>query len=164
MAKEEKPKKESNKKSEKSLGAEKKVKQGDTIEVEYTGSFDDGKVFDSSKSHGQPLRFEAGVGKVIPGFDKAVIGMKVGEEKTVRILPEEAYGQPNPMLVQKVPRSRLPPDEEPKAGMMLIISLPNGAQVPARISEVSGEEVTIDLNHPLAGKALNFTFKVVSIN
>ena len=138
------------------------VKKGDKIKVEYTGTFEDGTVFDASEKHGKPLEFEAGAGTVVPGFDNAVIGMEEGEEKEVTIQPEDAYGHPNPEMVKKVPRDQLP-KEELKQGMMLIMNLPNGMQFPAKISEVGDSEVTLDLNHPLAGKVLKFKIKVVGI-
>ena len=75
------------------------VKKGSKIKVEYTGSFEDGEVFDASEKHGEPLAFEAGAGMVVPGFDAAVIGMEVGEEKSVTLKPEEAYGEPHPNAV-----------------------------------------------------------------
>jgi len=140
------------------------VKKGDKVCVEYTGSFDDGTVFDASEKHGKPLEFSAGEGQVIPGFDNAVVGMKVGEEKTVKIIPSQAYGDVNPELVKDFPRERLPKEQEPQPGMMLVIGLPNGAQLPAKIVEVKNNIVKIDLNHPLAGKTLNFKVKVTGIN
>ena len=147
-----------------SKGNDAVVKSGDKVKVDYTGTYDDGKVFDSSEKHGAPLEFECGKGLVISGFENAILGMKAGEEKTVHLHPEEAYGDHNPQLIKKVPREQLPKDQEPKAGMILMISLPNGAQFPARLTAVDEKEVTLDLNHPLAGKCLNFKFKVVGIN
>ena len=140
------------------------VKKGDKIKVEYTGTFDDGTVFDASEKHGKPLEIEAGSGQVIPGFDNALIGMEKGEEKEIKLKPEYAYGQPNEKMVQKVPKEQFPKDKEIKAGMMLAVGLPNGAQMPAKIAEVTDKEVTLDLNHPLAGKTLNFKIKVVEIS
>ncbi len=140
------------------------VAKGNKVKIDYTGSFDDGEVFDSSERHGKPLEFEAGAGQVIPGFDKAILGMKKNEEKTVKILPSEGYGDVNPDLVKEFPRDRLPKEQEPKPGMFLVVGLPNGAQLPARIVDVKGELVKIDLNHPLAGKTLNFKCKVLEIN
>tara|TARA_Y100000310_G_scaffold285539_1_gene309083 strand:+ start:99 stop:530 length:432 start_codon:yes stop_codon:yes gene_type:complete len=139
------------------------VEKGNKVKVEYTGTFEDGTVFDSSEKHGQPLEFEAGSGKVIPGFDNAIVGMEEGEEKEVTIEPKDAYGEPNPELLKKIPRDQLPKEQEPGVGMMLMMSLPNGAQMPAKIAEVNDTEVTLDLNHPLAGKVLKFKLKVVSI-
>ncbi len=141
------------------------IKKGDNVKVEYTGTLDDGTVFDSSKhgEHSHPLEFEVGAGQLIKGFDGAVIGMEKGEEKDIKLKPEEAYGQPNPQLTQKVPMDKLPPGQEPKAGMILGLATPDGKQVPARITEVNEKEIIIDLNHPLAGKNLNFKIKVVEI-
>ena len=140
------------------------VKSGDTVKIEYKGSLDDGSVFDSSERHGQPLEFKIGSGQVIKGFESAIIGMKLGEEKKVKLQPSEAYGDHNPQLVKQVPRSQLPSEPELKLGMMLVIRLPNGAQIPARITQVTPESVTLDINHPLAGKTLNFEIKVVYIS
>ncbi|MBU0470038.1 MAG: peptidylprolyl isomerase [Nanoarchaeota archaeon] len=140
------------------------VKKGDKVKIEYTGTLDDGTVFDASERHGKPLEFEVGSGQVIKGFDEAVLGMEKDEEKEINLQPEEAYGQLRSELNKKVPREQLPKDQEPKAGMILLVGLPNGQQIPARITEVSDSEVTIDLNHPLAGKALNFKIKVVEIS
>ena len=139
------------------------IKKGDKVKVEYTGTFDDGTVFDSSEQHGKPLEFEIGTGQIIPGFENAIMGMKKNEEKEIKLKPEEAYGELNPELIRKIPREQLPPGQEPKEGMILIINLPTGQRVPAKITEVTDKEVTIDLNHPLAGKTLNFKVKVVGI-
>ena len=132
------------------------VKKGSKIKVDYTGTFDDGTVFDASEKHGQPLEFEVGSGQVIKGFDDAVVGMKKGEEKTITIPAGEAYGELRSELHKKVPRKQLPQDQEPKVGMILAVGLPNGQQFPARILAVTKDDVTIDLNHPLAGKRLHF--------
>ncbi len=140
------------------------VKKGDKVKVDYTGSLDDGTVFDSSEKHGQPLEFEVGAGKVIPGFENALVGMKKGEEKEVTLKPADAYGEPNPQLLKKIPKEQLPTDKEIKPGMMLGVGLPNGAKIPAKIVDVNDKEVTIDLNHPLAGKTLHFKLKVVDIS
>ena len=137
------------------------VKKGDKIKVEYRGSFEDGEVFDASEKHGQPLEFEAGAGMVVPGFDAAVIGMDVGEEKSVTLKPAEAYGEPHPQAVQKVPKDKFPAEAE--VGMMIGVPLPNGQQMPAKITSIDDKEVTIDMNHPMAGKTLVFKIKVVAI-
>ena len=137
------------------------VEKGNTIKVEYTGSFENGEVFDASEKHGEPLEFKAGEGMVVPGFDNAVIGMDVGEEKEVTLKPEDAYGEPNPQAVQKVPKDKFP--AEAKEGMMIGVPLPNGQQMPAKIVKIDDKEVTIDMNSPLAGKTLIFKIKIVSI-
>lgn len=140
------------------------VGNGDKVKLEYNGTLDDGTVFDSSETHGEPLEFEVGAQQVIAGFEEAVMGMEEGEDKTFKLEASEAYGEHNPQLVKTVPRDKMPLDEEPEAGMMLLTELPNGAKVPAVITEVAEEVVTIDLNHPLAGKALTFEIKVVGIS
>ena len=139
------------------------VKKGNKVTVDYVGSFDDGTVVDKSEGR-EPLEFEAGSGHVINGFDDAVIGMKKGQEKKIQIESKDAYGDVNPELMKKVPRKMLPPEPEPKAGMMLAIGTPDGQQIPAKITEVSDDDVTIDLNHPLAGKRLNFLIKLVDFS
>ena len=139
------------------------VKKGDKVKVEYKGTLDDGAVFDTSEGKA-PIEFEVGAKKVIPGFDNAVVGMEKGEEKEVKIKPEEAYGILRPDLVKKIPRTVLPKDQEPKPGMMLMMTTPDGKQFPTRLTEVTDKEVTLDLNHPLAGKTLNFKIKLVDIS
>ncbi len=139
------------------------VKSGDKVTINYTGTFKDGTVFDSSDKHEKPLMFEVGSGQVIAGFDNAVKGMKKGEEKSFTLQPAEAYGPHNPQMIQKVPRDQLPKNQEPKAGMMLIVGTPQGGQIPATITEVTAKEVTLDMNHPLAGKVLNFKIKLVEV-
>ena len=139
------------------------VQEGDTITVEYEGRLEDGTVFDSSEKHEEPLQFTVGEGKIIKGFDQAVVGMKVGEEKEITIPPEQGYGQHNPELVRDLPRNVFPEDQEVQQGMVFMMSLPDGRQVPVRISEVAEETVKVDLNSPLAGKTLKFTIKIVSI-
>lgn len=139
------------------------VKKGDKVKVEYEGKLEDGTVFDSSKTHGKPLEFEVGTGKVIKGFDDGIMGMELNEEKEIKIEPKDAYGDHNPQLIKKVPREQFPKEQEPKPGMMVLMGLPNGAQMPVKILEVDDKEVTLDLNHPLAGKTLLFKVKVVEI-
>lgn len=139
------------------------IKKGYTIKVEYKGTLSDGVVFDSSERVGQPLEFTVGSGQVIKGFDAAVIGMKVGEEKNVVVSAGEAYGVVKPVYITKVPKAQLAKGREVKQGMILEMTLPNGKKMQGRIIEVSELEVTIDFNHPLAGKDLNFWVKVVDI-
>lgn len=139
------------------------IKKGDKVKVEYEGTLEDGTVFDSSKKHGEPLEFVVGSGQLIEGFDDAVLGMKKGEKKEVRLEPTKAYGEHNPKLTKKIPRTQLPQNEELKPGMMLMLTLPNGTQFTANVIDLDDESVTIDLNHPLAGKTLNFKIKVLDI-
>lgn len=140
------------------------VKKGDKVKVEYEGSLGDGTVFDCSTNHGKPLEFEAGAGQMIKGFDEAVIGMKNGEEKKIRIEASEAYGEHRADLVREIPKEQLPKDAEVKPGMVLGMMLPTGQKFPARVVEVTAKGARIDLNHPLAGKALNFWIKVVEVS
>lgn len=140
------------------------VKKGDKVKVQYEGKLEDGTVFDSSEKHGQALEFEAGSGQVIKGFDDAVMGMNEGEEKEVNIDAKDAYGEPNPEMVQKVPKEKMPQGQEIKPGMVLALQAPDGRQFPVKVQEVTGSEVTIDMNHPLAGKKLKFKVKMEKIN
>ena len=139
------------------------IKKGDKITVEYEGTLEDGTVFDSTEKHGEPIEFEVGSGQLIRGFDNAVLGMEKDEEKEVTIKPEEAYGEHNPKLKKQIPITQLPNNEELKPGMMLMLTLPNEMQFGALVSEMDDETVTLDLNHPLAGKTLNFKIKIINI-
>lgn len=140
------------------------VKTGNKVKVEYVGKLDDGSVFDSSEDHGKPLEFEVGSGHVIKGFDDAVLGMNEGDEKEFTIQPAEAYGQHDPTLVQKVPREVFPQEAELTAGLLFEAGLPTGEKVPAMITAVEEGIVIVDLNHPLAGKALSFKIKLKEIS
>ena len=131
--------------------------EGDTVSVHYTGTLDDGTEFDSSRPRGQPLTFTLGAGQVIEGFDQAVLGMAVGETTTVRIPPEQAYGERNEQLVLTIPRASAPSGV--KAGDVL--QLLNGQ--PATVIEVSGDDMVIDANHQLAGQALTFEIELVEV-
>ncbi len=143
-----------------------KIKKGDLVALSYEGRFQDGVIFDSSShgGHEHPLEFEAGAGHVVKGFDDAVLDMQKGEEKEFTLKPSEAYGEHNPNLEQKVPRSQLPKEQEPQVGMTIIASTPDGGQFPVQIKAVDKENVTLDLNHPLAGKTLIFKIKIIDIN
>lgn len=145
--------------------AEKTIKKGSKVSLDYEGKLESGEVFDSSKhgDHSHPLEFEAGSGQVIAGFDSAVMGMKVGDEKEFKIEAKDAYGEYNPQLTKEIPRSALPQDQEPKEGMTLMVGTPQG-QFPVVISKVTPTSVTIDMNHPLAGKKLIFNIKVLDID
>jgi len=139
------------------------IEKGNKVTVEYIGTLEDGTEFDSSAKHGQPLSFEVGAGQMIKGFDEAVVGMNVGEEKDIVLEPKDAYGDPQPELRKEIPREHLPKEPTPEVGMMLGMQMPDGKQFPAKIVEVNETNVVIDLNHPLAGKKLKFHVKVVSV-
>jgi len=138
------------------------AKPGDTVRIHYTGKLDDGTPFDSSEGR-DPLEFALGGGQVIPGFDKAVEGMEVGQSKSVAIDPDEAYGPHHEQLVQEVPRKILPGEVEPAVGMQLQGQGPDGQVSRFVITQVSEQSVTVDANHPLAGQRLNFDIRLVEI-
>jgi FKBP-type peptidyl-prolyl cis-trans isomerase 2 len=140
------------------------IKDGDTIKIDYKGTLDDGTVFDSSENHEEPLEFTVGAGQVIQGFDDAVRDMEEGEEKEFRLEPSEAYGEYNDGLSQPVPKDNIQSDIDVEVGMMLLVKTPDGQELPAKIVEVGDEEVILDMNHPLAGKALNFNIQVKEIS
>jgi peptidylprolyl isomerase len=139
------------------------AKSGDSVKIHYTGTLDDGTQFDSSAGR-EPLAFDLGSGQVIPGFDKAVDGMSVGESKSVNIVAEDAYGPHQAQMVQEVPRSALPEDMEPTEGMGLQAQSPDGGVANLVVTSVQEDSITVDGNHPLAGKALNFDIELVSID
>jgi FKBP-type peptidyl-prolyl cis-trans isomerase SlyD len=137
------------------------VSEGKSVKVEYTLKVD-GKEIDSSKGR-QPLEFKVGSHQVVPGFEKAIMGMKVGGQKSFKVSPEEGYGAINPKAIRDVPRKELPADLTPKAGMTLYAQAKNGQRFPVRIVEVKKDVVVMDFNYPLAGKTLNFDVKVLDI-
>ena len=138
------------------------AKSGDTVKIHYRGTLDDGTEFDSSSGR-EPLEFQLGGGQVIPGFDKAVDGMTVGDKKSVRIEADDAYGQRHDQLIQQVDRSALPPEMNPEVGMALQSNSPDGQVMVFHITEVTDNNITVDANHPLAGFALSFDIELVAI-
>ena len=139
-----------------------KVKDGNTVKVHYTGTLKDGSVFDTSAER-EPLEFKLGEGQLIPGFEKAVIGMEAGESTKIDIPVDEAYGEAREDLIINVPKDQLPEDVEPEVGMQLQVNQPDGQPVPVRVAEITDEELKLDANHPLAGKDLSFEIEVVEI-
>ncbi len=137
------------------------VKNGSQVAFDYTLTVD-GKVIDSSEGKA-PLAYTQGDGKLRPGLTRQLEGMKVGDEKTVEVKPEESYGNPNPAATREVPISTLPPEIKPEVGMVLQAQDKEGRTFPARIIEVKTDTVVMDLNHPLAGKTLFFKVKIVSV-
>jgi len=140
-----------------------KVKSGDFVSVMYTGSLDDGQIFDSNEGQ-MPFDFQVDANQVIQGFNDAVKGMDEGEEKKFRLEATEAYGPHNPDLVREFPVSALGPDANPEVGQTIAVQAGDGRQYPARITKVEGGQMTIDLNSPLAGNALTFNIRVVGIS
>ncbi len=139
----------------------KTIIQGQTVGVHYVGTFNDGTEFDNSRTRGNPLIFKVGERQVINGFENAVVGMKIGETKTVNISPEEAYGQTDPKLLREMPRNTFPQDFHFVKGALVEIRRPQGHSMPATIASFGDENVTLDLNQPLSGKTLNFEIEVV---
>lgn len=141
------------------------IDKGNKIKIEYTGTLDSGEVFDSSENHGQPLEFTIGEGKVLPKFESEIIGMDEGQEKSIKIEAKDAYGENNPELMRKIPKEQLPEDvrEKVQPGMTLGMQTPQGQQMPVKVAEVGENDITLDLNHPLAGQNLNFKIKIVEV-
>ena len=135
---------------------------GDTVLVHYSGKLDSGILFDSSEG-ADPLEFELGSGKFIPGFEEAVVGMSPGESKTVQIPPEKAYGKYSADRVIKVDKKDFPEEIVPAEGMTLEICDSKGIMVPVQITEISENTVTLDANHPLSEQTLTFEIKLVEI-
>jgi peptidylprolyl isomerase len=136
------------------------AKQGDTVKVHYTGRFKDGTVFDSSRGR-EPLEFQLGAGHVIPGFDAGVAGMKVGESREVEIPADQAYGPYHDELAGEMDRKNLPEDLNPEVGMVLQMMHPSGMPFNVTIVNVGPDTVTLDANHPMAGKDLIFDLELV---
>jgi len=139
------------------------AKRGDTVHVHYRGTLDDGSEFDSS-SGGEPISFTIGSGQVIPGFESAVEGMTPGEKKTSRFEVDDAYGERRDELVFQVPRDQMPDGEEVEVGDMLQVGFPDGGTAAVTVASLDEESVTLDANHPLAGKPLTFELELVSID
>ena len=141
----------------------KTVAEGSTVQIEFTGKLEDGTVFDKT-DEGKPLEFVVGEKKVLPSLENAVQGMKKGESKTLKLEPKDAFGDRVEGLVKQIPRNALPKELEPKPGMMLVLAAPDGRKVPVTITKVEDKNITIDLNHPLAGKNVTFEIKVVDVS
>ncbi len=139
------------------------VKNGDNIKVHYTGRLKSGEVFDSSIER-EPLAFTLGRGQLIPGFENGVIGMTLGETRTVEIPPDEAYGPHQPRLVTVVHRSQFPPEIVPEIGQELQTEDEDGRPVELRVTKIDGDNVTLDANHHLAGETLIFEIELVEIS
>ncbi|MCT7374912.1 FKBP-type peptidyl-prolyl cis-trans isomerase [Chelativorans salis] len=138
------------------------AKTGDVVRVHYTGKLEDGTKFDSSEGR-EPLQFQVGGGQIIPGLEKQVEGMEVGEKSTVTVPAEEAYGPRDERQVQTVPRDALPADLDLRIGASLQATTQDGRQIPLTVVEVDDMQVTVDANHPLAGHDLVFDVELVEI-
>lgn len=138
------------------------AKEGDIVRVHYTGKLEDGTVFDTSGDRA-PLEFTIGRGQIIPGFEKAVVGMEPGETKTATIPPEEAYGPRREDMTLTVDREQFPEEINPEPGQQLQVQQPDGRAAVVVVSDVSESTVTLDANHPLAGRPLTFDIRLVEV-
>ena len=138
----------------------KNAQKGDTVKVHFTGKFDDGTEFASSRNDA-PVEFTIGEGKLIPGIEEGTIGMTEGDQKTVRLEPSQAFGEKRPELITKIEKSDLPNDIQPTVGLQLQMNSPSGNQVRVVVTEISEDEVTLDANHALAGQPLTFDIELV---
>jgi len=138
------------------------VKNGDKVKVFYTGEFNDGNEFGTS-SEGEHIEFTIGEGKIIPGFEQAVIGMNPGESKTLKITAEKAYGLYNKEMVEVVDRNQFPDHLTPKVGQRLEIPQADDKKIIVTVTEVTESKVTLDANHPLAGKDLTYYIQLIEI-
>lgn len=139
------------------------AKPGDKVTIHYTGKLEDGNVFASSKQ-GEPVKFTIGQGQIVPGVEEAVNGMKPGESKTVKITSDKAYGLYREDLTQQIPKNDFPGDVEPKVGQRLNVRQKGGETITVSVSDVSENSVTIDANHPLAGKDVTFELELLDIS
>jgi FKBP-type peptidyl-prolyl cis-trans isomerase SlyD len=137
------------------------VKDGSVVSLEYTLSGEDGKAIESNKGK-EPLKYTHGGQQIVPGLEKGLAGMKPGEEKRVKVKPEEGYGPVDPKGFQEFPKDKIP-SEALKVGAMLMARGPQGQQVPVRVHEIKEKTVVLDLNHPMAGKTLVFDIKVLDV-
>ncbi len=138
------------------------AKKGDSVQVHYTGKLQDGTVFDSSRSR-NPLRFKLGSGQVIAGFENAVTGMHVGESKTVNIPPEEAYGPRRDDRIVTMKRNKLPANLNVNVGQRLELTQEDDQTILVTVTGMTPDMITLDANHPLAGKTLTFELELVGI-
>ena len=137
------------------------VKDGSVVSLQYTLSGEDGKPIESNKGK-EPLKYTQGSQQIVPGLEKGLAGMKMGEEKRIKVKPEEGYGPVDPKGFQEFPKEKIP-SEGLKVGSVLMARGPQGQQVPVRVHEIKEKTVVLDLNHPMAGKTLVFDVKVLDI-
>ena len=138
------------------------VSAGDQVRVRYVGRYEDGREFDSSEGN-EPLAFVVGAGQVIPGFDLGVVGMQPGETREVQVSPEQGYGPHVPEMVAEIERAQIPDDDRLAIGGFLEVTLENGQTIEVQVVGLSDETVTLDGNHPLAGKTLCFEIELLEI-
>lgn len=138
------------------------AKTGDKVRVHYTGTLDDGTVFDTTRQRG-PIEFTVGQGRLAPGFEEAVISMQPGEVKKVHLAPAKAFGRPNSQARAQMAIADLPENIKPHQGQQLSWIQPNGLPTQATVVEVREKTIVLDTNHPLAGKPVNFEIELLGI-
>ncbi|MDD6434800.1 MAG: FKBP-type peptidyl-prolyl cis-trans isomerase [Clostridiales bacterium] len=136
---------------------------GKKVKTHYRGTFDDGTVFDSSYDRGEPLEFVCGAGMMILGYDKAVAEMNVGDKIDIHLMPEEAYGMPDPRMILTIPVDEMPGAEDLEVGMRVYLTSAMGQPIPVTVTAKEGGSITFDANHEMAGKELNFTIELIEI-
>lgn len=139
------------------------IENGKYVQLQYTGTFDNDEVFDTNVGL-DPLEFQVGSGAIISGLDRAVVDMKIDDEKDITVKPEDGYGEYNDAFLLTVPRQEMQASFPPEPGMVISIQMENGNLIPARITQVNDDDVILDLNHPLAGKTLHFNIKILAVN
>jgi peptidylprolyl isomerase len=140
------------------------AKDGDKVRIEYVGTLDDGTVFDCAEECCEPFEFVLGEGSALPAFEEKVRGLSVGESAEFVLEPSDAYGEHDPDLVREIPRDQFPDLSEVEEGSMILLSIPDGTEIPAIVAGIGDEAVVLDLNHPLSGMRLHFKIKLVSMN
>jgi FKBP-type peptidyl-prolyl cis-trans isomerase SlyD len=140
---------------------DKVVKDGEVVSLQYTLSGEDGKTIESNKGK-EPLKYVQGKHQMIPGLERELAGMKVGQEKHVKVKPEDAYGPVDPRAIQEFPKEKIPPEGQ-KVGAVLTARGPQGQVIPVRVKEVKEKTVVLDMNHPMAGKTLVFDVKILDV-
>jgi len=138
------------------------AKAGDKLRIHYTGRLDDGTVFDQSEGR-EPLEFTLGSGEIIPGLERGVVGMEVGENRAVTVAPEDGYGPRDAGRIQSVPREAIPDHIPTDPGTQLSVQTQEGQTIPVVVSDVSESHVELDANHPLAGRTLTFDVELLEI-
>ena len=136
---------------------------GKTCLTHYRGTFNDGTQFDSSYDRGEPLEFVCGAGQMIKGFDAAVADMEVGEVKEIHLMPEEAYGMPDPNAILELEIAKLPGSEELQVGQQVYLTNQMGQPFPVKVTAKDEKMITLDANHEMAGKELNFKIELVEV-
>lgn len=135
---------------------------GDEVTIHYTGKLEDGTVFDTSTDR-SPLHFAIGDGQIIPGFERAILGMSPGESRTIKVPMDEAYGPRREEMILVVDRNEFPAHMKPEAGQLVEMRHPDGRRIIVTVMDISQSRVTLDANHPLAGKDLTFDIQLLEI-